>query len=201
MFVCRVVRRLGKRQQIVSNSLARLKGVQTRGGMDRLTNSAAASALFPAAHPTDKIILQGLKCFGYHGVLPEVRVHHSFDNLPWAVKQAVSILRETMAPPVVSLCRALRKGEAIASHDLSQETRNGQHFFVNATLCLDLSPASQSDDVNQTVNYADVYRCPRLQHWKARAILSAGNVTQQPLSPVAEIPKQYCELKNCVSLS
>ena len=33
-----------------------------------------ASAALPAARAADKIIIEGLKFFGYHGVLPKVRL-------------------------------------------------------------------------------------------------------------------------------
>lgn len=56
----------------------------------------------------DKILMQNMAFFGYHGVLEE-------------------------------------------------ENRLGQKFFVDAELFLDTSKAGQSDDMNQSVSYADVY--------------------------------------------
>lgn len=56
----------------------------------------------------DKIYLNKLEFYGYHGVLPE-------------------------------------------------ENRIGQRFIVDLLLELDLSKAGQTDDLNETVNYADVY--------------------------------------------
>ena len=38
-----------------------------------------------------------------------------------------------------------------------QETRLGQKFLVNATLATDLRLAGQTDDLQHTVNYAQVY--------------------------------------------
>ncbi|MCR5184431.1 MAG: dihydroneopterin aldolase [Opitutales bacterium] len=56
---------------------------------------------------TDKIIIGGLKIYGYHGVLPE-------------------------------------------------ERENGQTFFVDLELALDLRRAGTSDDLGDTVNYAEI---------------------------------------------
>lgn len=56
----------------------------------------------------DKIIMQNMTFYGYHGVLPE-------------------------------------------------ENKLGQKFIVSAELYLDLKKAGQSDDVQDTVSYADVY--------------------------------------------
>ena len=39
-----------------------------------------------------------------------------------------------------------------------QENALGQKFVVDATLAADLAHAGHSDDVKQTVNYADVYQ-------------------------------------------
>mmetsp|Transcript_12185 Transcript_12185/g.36570 ORF Transcript_12185/g.36570 Transcript_12185/m.36570 type:complete len:176 (-) Transcript_12185:1214-1741(-) len=110
MYGLQAVRRLCTGKQGAGTSLAFIRAAQVHqhGRREPLT-TAAASAVMPASRAQDKIILRGLKFFGYHGVFPE-------------------------------------------------ETRNGQHFFVDATLCLDVSQASQSDDVKQTVNYAEVYR-------------------------------------------
>ena len=60
----------------------------------------------------DKIYLNNLAFYGYHGVLPE-------------------------------------------------ETRLGQRFNVNLVLESDLSKAGNTDDLNDTVNYAAVYDCVR----------------------------------------
>lgn len=40
---------------------------------------------------------------------------------------------------------------------LEEEVRLGQRFYVDADLFLDLRRASQSDDLQDTVNYAAVY--------------------------------------------
>lgn len=42
-----------------------------------------------------------------------------------------------------------------------EEQRLGQRFVVSVTLGLDLSPAGQTDDLAQTVNYAAVYALVR----------------------------------------
>lgn len=55
----------------------------------------------------DKIRIEKIHAFGYHGVLPE-------------------------------------------------EKERGQNFYVSLTLSLDLKPAGTSDDLTQTVNYAEV---------------------------------------------
>jgi len=39
---------------------------------------------------------------------------------------------------------------------LPEERANGQEFVIDATLWLDLRPAATSDDVSDTVNYADL---------------------------------------------
>jgi dihydroneopterin aldolase len=36
------------------------------------------------------------------------------------------------------------------------ERKDGQDFFVDLTLAVDLKPASQSDDIEDTVNYAEI---------------------------------------------
>ena len=37
-----------------------------------------------------------------------------------------------------------------------QERKDGQDFFVDLTLCVDLKAASQSDAIEDTVNYAEI---------------------------------------------
>lgn len=39
------------------------------------------------------------------------------------------------------------------------EAELGQRFFVDLDLSLDLSKAGASDDLNDTVNYADIFTC------------------------------------------
>lgn len=56
----------------------------------------------------DKIVLNGMHFYGYHGVFPE-------------------------------------------------ENKLGQRFYADVELSLDLSQAGQTDDLEATVNYADVY--------------------------------------------
>jgi dihydroneopterin aldolase len=40
---------------------------------------------------------------------------------------------------------------------LSEETKLGQRFRVTVTLAVDLKSAGETDDLNATVNYAEVY--------------------------------------------
>lgn len=58
--------------------------------------------------PIDKIYLNQMKFYGYHGVFPE-------------------------------------------------ETKLGQRFMIDLTVELDLSKAGKTDDLTQSVNYADLY--------------------------------------------
>lgn len=39
----------------------------------------------------------------------------------------------------------------------TEENRLGQRFYVDLTIELDLSEAGKSDDLNHTINYADLY--------------------------------------------
>ncbi len=48
------------------------------------------------------------------------------------------------------------------AHFLVQENLLGQKFVVDATLFVDLQKAGKSDNVHDTVSYADVYRYVRL---------------------------------------
>jgi 7,8-dihydroneopterin aldolase/epimerase/oxygenase len=41
------------------------------------------------------------------------------------------------------------------------EAQLGQRFYVDLVLSLDLSRAGASDDLNDTVNYADIFDCVR----------------------------------------
>ncbi|MCA0972692.1 dihydroneopterin aldolase [Halobacillus litoralis] len=38
-----------------------------------------------------------------------------------------------------------------------EENKLGQRFYVDAELELDLKPAGESDDMNQSINYAEIY--------------------------------------------
>ncbi len=40
---------------------------------------------------------------------------------------------------------------------LPEERQQGQKFFIDAVLCLDLKEAGCHDDLNKTVNYAEVF--------------------------------------------
>ena len=47
--------------------------------------------------------------------------------------------------------------EVFAHHGVfPEETENGQNFYVNATLYVDVSKAGQADDLSKTVNYGEV---------------------------------------------
>ncbi|WP_066175042.1 dihydroneopterin aldolase [Bacillus marinisedimentorum] len=39
----------------------------------------------------------------------------------------------------------------------SEENKLGQRFYVDLVLEMDLTPASKTDDLTKTVNYADIY--------------------------------------------
>ncbi len=39
-----------------------------------------------------------------------------------------------------------------------EENRLGQRFFVDVTIFLDIRPASLNDDIQQTINYAEIYQ-------------------------------------------
>ena len=54
--------------------------------------------------------------------------------------------------------------EVFANHGvLEEETRLGQKFLVSVTMNTDFSGSSTTDDLNNTVNYADVgIRCHKL---------------------------------------
>jgi dihydroneopterin aldolase len=57
---------------------------------------------------------------------------------------------------------------------LPEETKLGQRFVVNLTLSLDLSKAGKSDDLNETVNYADVYSiCKEIVEGKPKQLVEA----------------------------
>lgn len=53
-----------------------------------------------------------------------------------------------------------------------EETKLGQRFYVDATLELDVKKASQSDDVNDTIDYSLVYEQIRsIMEGKPRKLL------------------------------
>ncbi len=87
---------------------------------------------------TDLIHLKGLTFHGYHGVLPEVC---SFGSMS----------QTTIASRL-----------NLTAYNLVQENLLGQKFVVDATLFVDLQKAGKSDNVHDTVSYADVYRYVRL---------------------------------------
>lgn len=80
----------------------------------------------------DYIHLKGLVFHGYHGVLPEV------------YSSGVVYTKQVTPKP--------------SCYTLLQENLLGQKFVVDATLFVDLLKAGQSDNVHDTVSYADVYR-------------------------------------------
>lgn len=48
--------------------------------------------------------------------------------------------------------------EFFAYHGVfEEEKRNGQTFYVSVTLDVDLTAAGETDDLNETVNYGEVY--------------------------------------------
>lgn len=54
--------------------------------------------------------------------------------------------------------------EVYAYHGVyPEEKKNGQPFFINVTLYLDLRRAGKSDDLNESVNYGEV--CHKLDEW------------------------------------
>lgn len=85
---------------------------------------------------TDLIHLKGLTFHGYHGVLPEV---------------CLGSMSQT------SISGRLK----LTAHSVLQENLLGQKFVVDATLFVDLQKAGKSDNVHDTVSYADVYRYVR----------------------------------------
>ena len=44
---------------------------------------------------------------------------------------------------------------------LPEERENGQHFYLDITMYADLKAAGESDDLTQTINYAEVYETAR----------------------------------------
>lgn len=96
------------------------------------TPETAETAVAP-----DLIHLKGLTFHGYHGVLPEVCT--------------LGIMSQTIIAGWLKL----------TAHNLLQENLLGQKFVVDATLFVDLQKAGKSDNVHDTVSYADVYRYVR----------------------------------------
>lgn len=90
------------------------------------------------AGSTDFIHLKGLVFHGYHGVLPEVC--------------SLGSMSQTTIAGRLNL----------TAHNLLQENLLGQKFVVDATLFVDLQKAGKSDNVHDTVSYAEVYRYARL---------------------------------------
>ena len=92
------------------------------------------------------MVLQGLVFHGFHGVLPEVS--HS-RSLSTAEHSCLAHMRV-----------------------LVQEQVLGQKFRVDASLSCSLRRAGCTDDLEETVNYAQVYRCGRIL--PAAAVSSQG---------------------------
>ena len=57
---------------------------------------------------------------------------------------------------------------------LKEETKIGQRFIADVTLSLDLTKAGKSDDLKDTVNYADVYSvCRSIVEGKSKKLIEA----------------------------
>ena len=91
--------------------------------------------------PTDAILLKGLQFFGYHGVLKEARFKRllfeaDFNQRSWPVSKHWN-----------------------TSLSDEQEQTLGQKFCVDARLTCCLKAAGRSDDIEDTVSYAEIFRC------------------------------------------
>lgn len=90
----------------------------------------------------DKIHLNGMVFYGYHGVLPEVTL--------CCFKSACSSNPGEGNPywpaDADKLCWV-------------QENKLGQKFVVDAQLYCDLMKPGMSDDLRDTVDYSAVYKC------------------------------------------
>ncbi|WP_246946059.1 dihydroneopterin aldolase [Bacillus pinisoli] len=79
---------------------------------------------------------------------------------------------------------------------LPEETKLGQRFIVDLSLSLDLSVAGNSDDLHDTVNYAEVYNlCKQVVEGTPRKLVEtvAEDVCQQILSSFSKV--QECTIK------
>lgn len=68
---------------------------------------------------------------------------------------------------------------------LSEENRLGQRFYVDLELRLDLKKATQSDDLHDSVNYAEVYEIVKKEVEQTQVNLIetlAENIAQRILS-------------------
>ncbi|TSB45097.1 dihydroneopterin aldolase [Alkalicoccobacillus porphyridii] len=74
-----------------------------------------------------------------------------------------------------------------------EEQKLGQRFQVDLTLELDLSEAAENDDLNQSIDYGDVYsRVQRIVEGEPRKLLEA--VTQRI---TADLLAAYPHLQRC----
>lgn len=56
----------------------------------------------------------------------------------------------------------------------TEENRLGQRFYVDLTIELDLRDAGKSDDLNDTINYADLYElCKKIVEGKPFKLVEA----------------------------
>ena len=67
---------------------------------------------------------------------------------------------------------------------LPQEAVVGNEFVVNLTLSVDITPAMLSDDVTDTVNYAEVYKVVKAEMQKRSNLLEhvTGRIAHRLLS-------------------
>ncbi|MFD1736927.1 dihydroneopterin aldolase [Bacillus salitolerans] len=79
---------------------------------------------------------------------------------------------------------------------LQEETKLGQRFIVDLALSLDLSKAGKSDDLNDTVNYFEVYNlCREIVEGEPKQLIEA--VAEQICEEVLNrfMPIQECHIK------
>lgn len=97
--------------------------------------------------PIDKIYVNQMKFYGYHGVFPE-------------------------------------------------ETKLGQRFMIDLTVELDLSKAGKTDDLTQSVNYADLYNtCKKVVEGETHKLVEtvAERIAEEILSSFERI--NSCTIK------
>jgi len=72
---------------------------------------------------------------------------------------------------------------------LPQEAVVGNEYVVNLTLSVDISRAMLTDDVNDTVNYADVYQIVKAEMQNPSKLLEhvAGRITHHILNDFPQI--------------
>jgi 7,8-dihydroneopterin aldolase/epimerase/oxygenase len=80
---------------------------------------------------------------------------------------------------------------------LAEETKIGQRFIVDLSLYLDLSKAGNSDDLEDTVNYAEVYKvCKEIVEGKPKKLIEsvAETICEQILMKFPLIQECHIEL-------